>query len=401
MRFLFLTPGLHPDNSGSIPRYTAETSELLASRGHEVHVLTLDPDSALSDIQLRNGTRIYRVQTHRSPPLSKWGEITRNLQYRVKKLLRETNLETLLAAHHPYFERTLRAYRYTVTAHRPWSQEYQSTSFGTSDSMFRRIRTRWISRKLNAIERRFFVNAERIFVSNSSAQDSIRTTHPSLETRIQRVSPGVNSRRFHNPGDRPVIRTHLGIQTSDFIFLVVSRLESSSGLDEILEAFQATLQSQSNARLWIVGRGGLAPQIERRIAQLGIGNHTRLLGTLLDADLIQHYAAADAVVIPNKSIQSGSLVAAEALACGTPVLTCESTTSGHWFLPQLPNSIVDSGPGALSLRMQQWASGYSRPAAALQNSAITPGTLDWNAIADAFEHAWDEFSTPPNLPVRK
>jgi glycosyltransferase involved in cell wall biosynthesis len=401
MRFLFLTPGLHPDHHGSIPRYATEAAELLASRGHEVHVLTLDPDSALTDIQLRNGTRIYRIKTHRGAPLSQWGEISRDLRYRVKKLLRETNLETLLATHHAYFERTLRGYRYAVTAHRPWHQEYEITSSGHSNTVFGRIRFRWLSRRLKAIERHSFEGATRIFVPNPSSQEFIRTTHPSLGTRVQVVVPGVNPNRFHDAGDRSGIRTQLGVQSSDFVFMVVSRLESQCGLDELLEAFGSTLRAQTNARLWIAGQGSLGPQLERRIAQLGIGSQTRRLGVLSDAELIEHYSAANAVLIPNKLIPSGSMVAAEALACGTPIIACRTTISGQWLLPEVPECVVDPGPEAFSLRMQQWASGNPPPPVALNPSTKARAIEGWSAVADAFEQAWEDFSTPPNLPVRK
>ena len=68
-----------------------------------------------------------------------------------------------------------------------------------------------------------------------------------------------------------------------------------------------------------VGDGPMRSQLEGLARQLGLGNRVAFLGSIDSGQLPPIYSEADLVVLPSFS-ETSPLVAAEAMACGTPVL---------------------------------------------------------------------------------
>jgi len=96
----------------------------------------------------------------------------------------------------------------------------------------------------------------------------------------------------------------------------------------------AELRKTRSIELTIVGEPLAKGYTEGLIEALCLGDCTRYTGKIDINDLVRHYATATMLVVP--SIYEGfGLPAAEAMACGTPVI---STTAGA-----LPEVVGDAG----------------------------------------------------------
>jgi glycosyltransferase involved in cell wall biosynthesis len=102
------------------------------------------------------------------------------------------------------------------------------------------------------------------------------------------------------------------------IFLFVGNLLPVKGLEVLLKAWSKL--ENKDAVLLVVG-GGYAEERYRKLAgQLALGNRVRWLGSCTDRKkLARYYSLATATIVPSFS-ESFSLVAAEAAACGSPVI---------------------------------------------------------------------------------
>ena len=69
----------------------------------------------------------------------------------------------------------------------------------------------------------------------------------------------------------------------------------------------------------IAGEGPEKAKLERRIAELGLGDRVRMLGARPHAELPELYGAADALVLAS-SREGWANVLLEAMACGTPAI---------------------------------------------------------------------------------
>ena len=105
----------------------------------------------------------------------------------------------------------------------------------------------------------------------------------------------------------------------DIVYL--GRLEiAQKGLDLLLEAYaRAVAATDLDQRLVLGGDGPDRARLEARAAELGIGSRVVFAGRVPAAERFDWLAGADFVAMPSR-FESFGMVAAEALAVGTPVV---------------------------------------------------------------------------------
>ncbi len=163
--------------------------------------------------------------------------------------------------------------------------------------------------------------------------------------------PGVDHDRFA-PGDRTEARRRLGLPEDTTIVLFVGRIQPHKAPDVAVEA--AALLSPTTHLMVIGGASGAQgaaefSMLQRRVDELGIGDRVHFLPIQPHRALPRFYQSADVVMVPSRS-ESFGLVAAEAQACGLPVVA--AATGG------LAHVIEDGVTGTLGRRPR---SGGPRP----------------------------------------
>ena len=136
--------------------------------------------------------------------------------------------------------------------------------------------------------------------------------------------------------------------------LMVGRLVPNKGVAQVLQALARLARRGYGAlRLRVVGRGPEQPRLEALARRLGVAGQVEWAGWLADAPaLAAAYRGARALVVASTS-EGGPRVAAEAMACGTPVV---GTRVG--LLPELiehnRNGVLyDGRTGSLTLSLQR------------------------------------------------
>jgi D-inositol-3-phosphate glycosyltransferase len=144
--------------------------------------------------------------------------------------------------------------------------------------------------------------------------------------RLCTSPPGVDHRVFR-PGSQRSARLRLGLGPGPVV-LFVGRIQPLKGVDVLLEAFARIENLHPEATLLVVGGpSGANGQREllalrQRAGLLGVLRRVKFYGPLPHGLLADFYRAADLVVIPSRA-ESFGLVAAEAQACGTPVVAAK------------------------------------------------------------------------------
>ena len=144
--------------------------------------------------------------------------------------------------------------------------------------------------------------------------------------RLCTSPPGVDHRVFR-PGSQRSARLRLGLGPGPVI-LFVGRIQPLKGIDLLLEAFARMELLHPEATLLVVG-GPSGPKgqqefvaLRQRAGALGVLDRVKFYGPLPHGLLADFYRAADVVAIPSRA-ESFGLVAAEAQACGTPVVAAK------------------------------------------------------------------------------
>ncbi|MGP7960132.1 D-inositol-3-phosphate glycosyltransferase [Sanguibacter sp. A247] len=170
--------------------------------------------------------------------------------------------------------------------------------------------------------------ADALVASTPDEAAELRDLYGAAPERVHVVAPGADLDLFHGlPGPRgaanPALRDELGLPHGPLV-LFVGRVQPLKGPDTLIEA-AAELRAQGRPVPWIVVCGGPSgrPTAVRELAvladRLGVGDHVLFRPPVARAALADWYRSADVVAMPSHS-ESFGLVAAEAEACGTPVV---------------------------------------------------------------------------------
>ena len=139
--------------------------------------------------------------------------------------------------------------------------------------------------------------------------------------RFTTVYSGMDVDRFLGHSRPPDdIRRELGLQNSDVVFGKVARLFHLKGHNHLIEAAPAVVSRMPNARFVLVGDGVLREQYERRISELGLTDHFRLVG-LVSPDAVSDYIHAMDVVVHTSDWEGLPRVVPQGLLAGKPVVT--------------------------------------------------------------------------------
>jgi len=92
------------------------------------------------------------------------------------------------------------------------------------------------------------------------------------------------------------------------------------GIEKLIGAFKSVLSERRSAVLLVAGEGPLKASLQNIVASQGLREHVRLLGFVDEKRLPALYGLSDLFVMPTAALEGFGVAAAEAMACGTPVL---------------------------------------------------------------------------------
>jgi len=156
-----------------------------------------------------------------------------------------------------------------------------------------------------------------LLLAGSVAAADEFTTHYDVDPQRVRVVPlGVDLSRFSRvpAGD---LRCHLGLEADDVVLLYVGFGTPRKGLEHLAQAMQ---QLPPRVKLVIVGRWEAAYRNKFYQALGDARDRVIERGYVMDDELPHYYSLADIFVFPSL-LEGFGLPLAEALACGTPVVS--------------------------------------------------------------------------------
>jgi glycosyltransferase involved in cell wall biosynthesis len=168
---------------------------------------------------------------------------------------------------------------------------------------------------------------DRVLTSSTSSARDLERDFRVRPERLRMVANGVDTELFRPDPARP--------RDPDEILCVGRASDPNKGVRTLVEALALLPRS---VRLALVDDDAAENPARRLAAELGCADRLRLVGRVPTAELLALYQRAALVVVPSRHEGFG-LPAAEAMACGTPVV---ATAAGS-----LPEVIGTAGGGIL------------------------------------------------------
>ncbi|NOZ27369.1 MAG: glycosyltransferase family 4 protein [Chloroflexi bacterium] len=175
--------------------------------------------------------------------------------------------------------------------------------------------------------RRSVLRARRIIADSFSTRDDLVQTWNIPSERISVVHVGVE--KVYRPAPPEAVeafRRRRGLPERFVLYL--GTLEPRKNVIAAVEAFARWIQATGDRTTWLIlggAKGWYYEQIFSRVQELGITDRVRFPGYIPSAELPDWYRAAEVFLYP--SLYEGfGLPPLEAMACGTPVITSNTSS---------------------------------------------------------------------------
>lgn len=173
---------------------------------------------------------------------------------------------------------------------------------------------RWF---IEPLMRRTLRRAKAIIVSDRVLVDQTPLLRE-FEDKCHVVPFGIDTSVY----DWPKIEPH-HVNDRGRLVLACGRLVPYKGYDVLIRA-----AVDRKFEVWIIGEGTERPRLEQLIAELGLGDRVRLLGSVNDCERIKLMCLADVFVLPSTTTaETFGLSQLEAMAAGRPVVNTALDTA--------------------------------------------------------------------------
>jgi glycosyltransferase involved in cell wall biosynthesis len=201
----------------------------------------------------------------------------------------------------------LRGTRNISHFHGPWSQESSQEGEGNTA----------VAAK-SYLEGTIYRRADRVIVLSYAFADLVTTRYGVDPGRVRLVPGSVDTERFALTTPRADSRAELGLPADRPILLTVRRLVHRMGLATLIDAMTQVAAAIPDVLLCIAGQGPLRESLEAQVERLGLSRNIHFLGFVTEDALPHLFYSADINVVPTIALEGFGLVAAEAMATGTP-----------------------------------------------------------------------------------
>lgn len=170
-------------------------------------------------------------------------------------------------------------------------------------------------------------NCDEVIATTPDQLDMIVKDYGASPDQVHMIPPGYDDNRFFpvSTATRNATRQRLGFEGK--VVLAIGRLARNKGYDLLIDAFSIVATRIPDAVLHLAVGGselnaneqGILNDLKAQAATLGLTERIKFSGFVADADLADHYRAADVFVLSSRYEPFG-MTAIEAMACGTPTV---------------------------------------------------------------------------------
>jgi glycosyltransferase involved in cell wall biosynthesis len=346
MHIVFVHRGSLPERIGGTYSYIYELGRGLAASGHDVDVIAATQKPEAPPPFDLEGATVHTYTYKRINPVYSTMQHLRKTEELFRRI-HEKHAVDVLSIHDTHLG--LRTARSPLgrsicqipTYHAPVFLEFRFNTawqIESEPSALKRAIKRATEPPLEHWQRRFeegvLQAADGVVVLSEYSRGHIRNLFPAVDlSKVRVIQGGVDADRFAPAPDKGKVRGELGFDDSAYL-VTVRNLMPRMGLEQLVDAMALVRKDNGGVRLVICGGGPLKESLEQRIIGHGLEGAVTLAGRVSDEDLVRHYQAADAFVLPTTAMEGFGMSTVEALSANLPAI---GTPAGA--TPEILNAI--------------------------------------------------------------
>jgi glycosyltransferase involved in cell wall biosynthesis len=190
------------------------------------------------------------------------------------------------------------------------------------------IRWKYLPWLYYKIEDLFLHRINSVYAVREDAVRAYQKRYPDIQDRFNFIPTWMDPDIFFpvSGDERTGLRKELlalyGIQEDDLLMVSVGRLDTQKDPLLLIESFHRVVQDNSKVHLLMVGDGLLRPDVEKKIAQLGLQEKVSLAGLMGPHKVARCLRASDMFVL-SSAYEGMPMCVLEAMGCGLPVVTTD------------------------------------------------------------------------------
>lgn len=344
MKILMLTWEYPPRIVGGIARVVHDLSKRLIKDGHEVTVVTYK-EGDVPYFEDDKGVKVYRVDNYMINPNNfiDWiMQLNFNLISKASELIAKEGKFDVIHAHDwlvTYAAKSLKnSYDIPIVA------TIHATESGRNSGIHDETQ-----RYINDTEWMLTYEANEVIVNSDYMKCELQRNFGLPFEKINVVPNGVNLTMYSGIQIDYDFRRNFATD-NEKIILYAGRLVYEKGVQHLIAAMPKVLKNYHDAKLVIVGKGGMINDLKAQVEYLGLGNKVYFTGYMDHKSLCKLYKCANISVFPS-TYEPFGIVALEGMLAGNPIVVSdvgglneivEHGVNGMKSYAGNPNSIADS-----------------------------------------------------------
>lgn len=365
MRIAYVTDSVYPFNKGGKEKRLFEISKRLADTGHEIDIYTMKWWKGRKQSIVKDGVTLHAISKLYPMYSGDRRSIKQSLLFALAcfKLI-GIKADIVDVDHMPFFPvfsmrivTLLRGKRLYGTWHEALEAKEWVGYMGV---------TGYIAA---LIERLSIFLPNTITAASSHTSRQLSKIH-GRNFNVSTVASGV---------DTDLIR-HTQPINEQCDILYTGRFVKDKNVDKLIEAFSVVAKNTSDVNCVIIGHGIEKQNIVTLIRKLGLEKRVVLLDPRTESSEIYAYMKRAKVFVLPSTREGFGIVALEALACGTPVVTIDADANAakDLIIDNVNGSIVPLDKYAIASAIEMWTSGSAK-----KSIKFATSKFDWANVAQA------------------
>lgn len=343
MKILMLTWEYPPRIVGGIARVVHDLSKRLIKDGHEVTVVTYK-EGDLPDYENDKGVKVYRVpnfEINLNNFIDWVMQLNFNLIAKASEIIAKEGKFDVIHAHDwlvTYSAKTLKN-----SFEIPLVATIHATEAGRNGGIHDETQ-----RYINDSEWLLTYEASEVIVNSSFMKSEIQRLFGLPYDKINVIPNGLNMTAFSGLEKDYGFRRQYAAD-NEKIILTMGRMVYEKGIQHLIAAMPKILANYHDAKLVVVGKGGMIDDLKMQADALGISQKVYFAG-FLNSRKVPIYQCSDIAVFPS-TYEPFGIVALEAMLAGIPTVVSDVGGLGEIIKHGIngmksyagnPNSIADS-----------------------------------------------------------